>query len=190
MLKYYNIPGKLLAEFWFLWSKKGQLWASARRRHHPFVHFFYSTVIYIIVLLLIMGSLTDWKSMSRDRQAPSTQEAAENSSEPSYFSNNAVITSDADESDLPSDEPATSEPEPESDNVEKAKNSAKIEMPEGVRSAMNAAFQSGETVRWEADGTKGYAVPSEPDATSGCRQVHYSDDSRSGWTSQPETICP
>lgn len=190
MLRYYNIPGKLLAEFWFLWSKKGQLWASARRRHHPFVHFFYSTVIYIIVLLLIIGSLTDWKSVSSDRQATSTEAATENSSEPSYFSSNAEITGEVEENDIPSDEPATVEPKPESDVVEQATNSAKTEIPTGIRSAMNAAFQSGETVRWETDGAKGYAVPSDPEPSTGCRRVHYSDDSRSGWTSQPETICP
>src|SRR3546814_15177017 len=57
ILTIYSFPGKLLAELWFLWSKKGQLWGSARRRHHPFVHFFYATVMYSIAALIITAAL-------------------------------------------------------------------------------------------------------------------------------------
>lgn len=48
MLKLYSLPGRILAELWFLWPKKGQIRASGRRRDHPFVHFFYSTAFYLV----------------------------------------------------------------------------------------------------------------------------------------------
>src|SRR3546814_18606103 len=64
ILTIYSFPGKLLAELWFLWSKKGQLWGSARRRRHPFVHFFYATVMYSIAALIITAALSE--KMPRD----------------------------------------------------------------------------------------------------------------------------
>lgn len=45
---FYALPGKGLAHLWYLWPKKGQVWASARRVKSPFVHAFYSTIIYFI----------------------------------------------------------------------------------------------------------------------------------------------
>src|SRR3546814_16337350 len=65
ILTIYSFPVKLLAELWFLWSKKGQLWGSARRRHHPFVHFFYATVMYSIAALIITAALSE--KMPRDQ---------------------------------------------------------------------------------------------------------------------------
>jgi hypothetical protein len=50
MLSLYNLPGKILANLWYLWPKKGQVWASARRKDNRFVHFVYSTVVYAVLL--------------------------------------------------------------------------------------------------------------------------------------------
>lgn len=49
----YSLPGKILAHLWYLWPKKGEVWASARRRDHGFVHFLYSTVIYAVAAFII-----------------------------------------------------------------------------------------------------------------------------------------
>ena len=53
-LKLYSLPGKLIAELWYLWPKKGQIWASGRRREHGFVHFMYSTVFYFILIAIFV----------------------------------------------------------------------------------------------------------------------------------------
>src|SRR3546814_11934393 len=63
-------------------------------------------------------------------------------------------------------------------------------VPSEITAAMATAFKTGEPVRWETGGAKGYAVPSVAETSTGCRTVHYSDDSKLGWTSPPETICP
>src|SRR3546814_20609757 len=76
MLKAYNTPGRLLAELWFLWSKKGELWGSARRRNHPFVHFFYSTMIYAIAAFVAYLWLIAWKIPRRETQDQSGYSAA------------------------------------------------------------------------------------------------------------------
>lgn len=59
-----------------------------------------------------------------------------------------------------------------------------------VDRAMQRAFERGESVRWEDGDLKGYAVPSEPEASSGCRSIYYSIDGRPGWQSATKTICP
>lgn len=187
MMKYYNIPGKLLAEFWFLWSKKGQLWGSARRRDHPFVHFFYSTMIYIIAAFVTVASLTDWKLPKRSSQSSSAYSESEASApDETSVSNNE--SSDAD-TQVAHEVPEEVAQEPAADEVP-APTAAPSAQDGEIKAAMNSAFENGQPVRWETSGGKGYAVPSEAEASSGCRRVHYSDDSRPGWTSDPETICP
>lgn len=190
MLKYYNLPGRVLAELWFLWSKKGELWGSARRRNHPFVHFFYSTMIYAIGAFVAYLSMADWKIPRRETQDQSGYSAA---SDAAYSESETT----ADEQS----EPISDEPEPEEAVVEASSVVADDFKTQGatgtssgptseIKSAMTSAFETGQPVRWEAGGTKGYAVPSEDEPSTGCRQVHYSEDSRPGWTSPPETICP
>lgn len=57
LFQLYCLPGKLIAELWYLWPKKGQVFASARRRDHGFVHFLYSTMLYLVtVFILLAGS--------------------------------------------------------------------------------------------------------------------------------------
>lgn len=63
ILKLYSLPGKLIAELWYLWPKKGQIWASGRRREHGFVHFMYSTVFYLVIAFFWMaGSSSERKT--------------------------------------------------------------------------------------------------------------------------------
>lgn len=189
-MKYYNLPGKLLAEFWYLWSKDGELWASGRRRKHPFVHFFYSTVIYIILGFLAYLWLTDWRFPESTNRTPSELSSFPESSaaDQTYPSadENPITESEQADPETPLAQPAEealASPSPEATEV--------ISLPPSeVRQAMTAAFESGQPVRWQGSGTAGYAVPSDADARSGCRQVYYSDDNRPGWTSSPQKICP
>lgn len=194
MLKAYNTPGRLLAELWFLWSKKGELWGSARRRNHPFVHFFYSTMIYAIAAFVTYLSLTDWKIPRRETQDQSGYSAA---------SGTEYSESDANSEDQPEANADEVESEPEqaeadadtssvvADDFKAQGATATSSGPTSeIKSAMESAFETGQPVRWEAGSAKGYAVPSEPEPSTGCRQVHYSEDDRAGWTSPPETICP
>ncbi len=188
MLKFYNIPGKLLAELWFLWSKKGELWGSARRRHHPFVHFFYSTIIYIVTAFVIYLAMSDWKMPRREKQDQSEYSAV------SDISNSEMETSPESEPETIADTALPEQAAETSTVADDFKNEGAAvpasEPNSEIKAAMASAFETGQPVRWEANGAKGYAVPSEAEASTGCRQVHYSDDERSGWTSPPETICP
>ena len=59
-----------------------------------------------------------------------------------------------------------------------------------VEKAMRQAFQEGHPVRWKGNGLKGYAVPSEPQAETGCRNIYYSIDSRENWQSSIHDYCP
>lgn len=59
-----------------------------------------------------------------------------------------------------------------------------------IEPAMRQAFEEGEPVRWEDGSESGYAVPSAPEPSTGCRNVYYSQDSRPGWRSSAETLCP
>lgn len=62
LLKIYNFPGKLIAELWYLWPKKGQIWASGRRRGHGFVHFMYSSIVYLVAAFVVTGSAGEKRS--------------------------------------------------------------------------------------------------------------------------------
>src|SRR3546814_10131434 len=95
ILTIYSFPGKLLAELWFLWSKKGQLWGSARRRHHPFVHFFYATVMYSIAALIITAALSE--KMPRDQHQAFASEVS--SETPSNSSAEIELASPIEEND-------------------------------------------------------------------------------------------
>ncbi|MEO5706686.1 MAG: hypothetical protein ABIT10_12290 [Alteraurantiacibacter sp.] len=72
LLKIYSFPGKLISELWYLWPKKGQIWASGRRRDHGFVHFMYSTVLYLITYFVIAGASSERGAEAADE----TQAAA------------------------------------------------------------------------------------------------------------------
>jgi hypothetical protein len=55
-----------------------------------------------------------------------------------------------------------------------------------IDQAIRHAFDEGKPVRW----SRGYAVPSETEPSTGCRQIYYSIDGRDGWQSPTSTICP
>lgn len=55
-----------------------------------------------------------------------------------------------------------------------------------IELAVQRAFESGKPVRW----ANGYAIPSEPEPSTGCRSVYYSIDEREGWQSAARTVCP
>jgi len=54
-VRFFLLPGKILAELFYLWPKKGQIWASGRRRKHPFVHLFYSIIFWALILIFCIG---------------------------------------------------------------------------------------------------------------------------------------
>lgn len=187
MLKLYNIPGRLVAELWYLWPKKGEIWASGRRREHPFVHFLYSTVIYLVAGLILTGSLSNWRSNDRSQDEATTDVTTGSLPEAEIYTPLSDDSAPTPLDDIQSDAdivqaspvdplPMAAQPSP----------SASSE----IKSAMRDAFESGNTVRWESDDSKGYAVPSAIEAQTRCRTVYYSVDDRPGWTSSPETICP
>ena len=62
LLKIYNFPGKLIAELWYLWPKKGQISASGRRRGHGSVHFMYSSIVYLIAVFVATSSAGEKRS--------------------------------------------------------------------------------------------------------------------------------
>lgn len=63
-------------------------------------------------------------------------------------------------------------------------------IPTGLaENAMKEAFETGKIVRVESDGTKGYAVPSEPQDGTGCRSVEFTIDGASK-AERSKTICP
>lgn len=66
LLKLYSLPGKLLAELWYLWPKKGEVWASSRRRDHGFVHFLYSTVMYVLAFFMFAAGSADKQTLASD----------------------------------------------------------------------------------------------------------------------------
>lgn len=64
------------------------------------------------------------------------------------------------------------------------------EQQSAVQQALLEAFESGEAVRWQADGLEGYAIPSVSANSEGCRAVSYSVDAFADWQSPAEIICP
>lgn len=178
----YCLPGRLLAEYWYLWSKKGQIWQSNRRRKHPFVHFFYSTVIYVVAFLIISIFSGDRSAHARYEAPPTTAiEGTDNGESPENLT--AIRPDQAD--------PKARFQAHAADPVEEvAEGSSDTPIPDhAIESAMAEAFKSGASVRVEGSGTTGYAVPSEPDHSSGCRTVAFTIDGDTQ-SSQSKTLCP
>ena len=78
MLSIYNLPGRIVANLWYLWPKKGQVWASARRKDNPFVHFVYSTVVYLLLLYILLAPRAQPSSavLATPRQADPASQGA------------------------------------------------------------------------------------------------------------------
>lgn len=68
-LTLYCIPGRLIAEYKYLWPKKGQLWVSDRRRSHGFVHFLYSTGFYLAAFVMLSLVMAAREGQQRARAA-------------------------------------------------------------------------------------------------------------------------
>lgn len=178
----YCFPGRLLAEYWYLWSKKGQVWQSGRRRRHPFVHFFYSTVIFAFAYLAI--SLFSAVGTSRfpddeDRPSPTVRE-------PDGGAELSTV-------ETPS---ADTIPGPELDHAIAAQPDGLLTAPiisephdDQIGEAMDEAFSTGLPVRIDAEGIAGYAVPSDMESTTGCRSVAFSVDGESH-PARTKTYCP
>ena len=190
LLSAYNLPGRLLAELWYLWPKKGQIWASGRRRSHAFVHFLYSTVFYLITTFVLLGSLQKGE-VNRDSSAiPNSPELVAG-----YANSTGDQTARANE--LLDEASATEQPNVEpimalDESMEEGANPVsgdKSDTP-SLKEAMRKAFQTGQPSRWEEMQEAGFAIASEADKISGCRNVSYSLDARADWQSKPETFCP
>ena len=68
-LTLYCLPGRLIAEYKYLWPKKGQLWVSDRRRGHGFVHFLYSTGFYLAAFVMLSLVMAAREGQQRARAA-------------------------------------------------------------------------------------------------------------------------
>jgi hypothetical protein len=52
-------PGKLIANYLYLFPARGTLWASRRRKDNSFVHFWYTTILYAVIgfVLLVLAAV-------------------------------------------------------------------------------------------------------------------------------------
>lgn len=57
MWHYYNLPGRFIAELEFLFPRRGQLWASRRRRESAIVHFLYATLFWIVAAIILFSAI-------------------------------------------------------------------------------------------------------------------------------------
>lgn len=180
----YCIPGRIIAEFWYLWSKKGQIWGSGRRRNHQFVHFFYSTVFWFITFLVVSlfsvagthkPSSDTASSFNTERQVTDTELRDEPKPEVASLPQQADLDVSPNE-DMPDHGQAKAPDKP-------------VLSPDMFDNAMKEAFETGKTVRIESNGIKGYAVPSEPQTESGCRSIEFTIDGNDQ-ASRSKTICP
>lgn len=140
---------------------------------------------FIVLLLMIIGGvLSDWVGEETSKDGAQAQsEKISSQSVP----DNADIDSDE---HIEESESNNGPIEDNMDSKSEASTSAPRPSATAIDLAMRQAFETGSPVRWEDGGEKGYAVPSEPQADSGCRAVYYSLDSREGWQSPTKTICP
>lgn len=105
-IRIYSLPGKIIAEIWYLWPKKGQIWASGRRRDHGFVHFMYSTIFYFVALFTILAGITNRPSRTSNVL---NQPAHSSLAEPAHSSE--------EESEYNQGSQASSEPTPTSTQI-------------------------------------------------------------------------
>lgn len=182
MMRFYNLPGRAIAELWYLWPKKGEVWASARRRSHPFVHFLYSTLLYLGVMVIGVSifSKSDASQMGVSSASGNQSISEFEAEQVTLFDGDAYFDENAEQSvtdelidDLP---PKFTLPDLSDSNA--------------LSDAKRAAFVTGEASRWSDRGFEGYAVPSEAEPESGCRNVYFTLDNMDGWQSPTELLCP
>lgn len=201
MLRFYNMPGRLIAELEFLFPKRGQIWSTRRRRESLLAHFLFSTCFYAVLLVVLFVVVI--ASMAPRRAA--TSEPAP--SAPTVDSGSAVRpVEDGRLAVSPVREPLAQEPlaaEKAPDLALSSSNSqassfdrTPVAAPatfepltsQAVKDAIHAALSTGETQRWKDGNFSGYAVPGAPDAR-GCRMVRYSVDQRAQANAPTVTAC-
>lgn len=150
----YSLPGKILAHLWYLWPKKGEVWASARRRDHGFVHFLYSTVFYAVIAFILTSP-----HGSSNRVSPTeAQQFTE--------SQNALPTDDFSKQDAAVDyAPLKKKPVPEA-----ALPPTIDASPEAPPEASGVKFVSNPVVQEVAHPTPLDAPPCSQSVTDGCVQ--------------------
>jgi len=176
----YCLPGRILAEYWYLWSKKGQVWQSGRRRKHPFVHFFYSTVIYAVASLVVSIYLS--ADGRKARPSPHTASVIDRADTDKHAEHAETVESDRNLEYAPEAENMEETPDETAPNEVAASEQV-------VEAAMMEAFTTGAAIRVIVNGTSGYAVPSEPDHQSGCRNVDLTIDGEDH-PAKSAAICP
>lgn len=197
MLKLYCLPGKLFASLGYLFPGKGQLWASARRRESRLAHFIFATPFWALVAFMALGAMGLRNGITMDSR-PSLR-PSEAGSKPieqvAEFDADAEATTNVKPDKIEAVEPETRDKS--ADNIDPSQESASNDTSEiddpgrraAVREAVQKAFSSGETQRWEDGGLKGYAVASSP-STDGCRNISYSVDSLPDAQFPPVKVCP
>jgi len=87
----------MIAKLWYLWPKKGEVWASARRREHWFVHFVYSTVFYLITAIAIFPILLAGISSKGNRTSAESQALNNNADYSVTHNDNGAILTEGNE---------------------------------------------------------------------------------------------
>lgn len=184
-------PGRIIAEIGFLFPKRGQLWASARRRESAFTHFLFSIVFWTIAAFFLYSYLNPTKQnvprgerhvedaamqFSGAGGAATTQPGVPDTSS----GRSSPVIGAAGSGDKPrQDADALNAKDSEQrDTTATTPNMADISSDPQVILAGRKAFEAGEPVRWKSSGVTGYATPSVP-SSDGCRMVRYSIDGNS-----------
>lgn len=186
MLRFYCLPGKLIANLQYLFPghRRNTISATARRKDSQLAHFLLATPFWVIAFVLLLGLIGGLVAVFGKEIAPSRPHevgvifsAASNPAQPvDPLKTEESLT--AIEALAPSEGKAAVQSTPEI--VEPADSRAyAVARPatsaSSIEDAVSKAFASGEPVRWSADGRHGYAVPSSA-SPNGCRNVQVAPD--------------
>lgn len=189
MFEIYCFPGKIIAELGYLFPSRGQLWASARRRDHPLVHFIFATFLYIVAGFIIVA-VNAPSQASHPNSAPDTKLMSGLPDEEVLISESSPPLEEHGIAQAPIDHDFTdneAEPLHTSDAIPSPSNFVPLES-QSLTHAMERAFKSGKPERWSDKEYKGYAVPSEPDVY-GCKTILYTVDQAPDETYPTIEIC-
>jgi hypothetical protein len=204
MFKLYCLPGKFFARIGYLFPGKNQLWASGRRRDSRLAHFLFATPFWLVVGLIafgmIFGSFSNTGRKSNPESVPANDGVSELSAsitEPvdTVEEPSATIEALEQSSELITESKAADSQELGNNFVPGAETESAVELRQDelgsldeVQGAIRSAFISGQPERWEAQGMKGYAVPSVADS-KGCRNISYSVDSQRSSNLPTTKVC-
>ena len=185
MLRFYCLPGKLIANLQYLFPghRRNTISATARRKDSQLAHFLLATPFWVIALVPLLGLVGGLVAVVGKEIAPSRPRDV------------GVIFNAASNPAQPDDPPKTEETltaietlapregkaavQSASETVEPADSRAyamtHLTPASSIRDAVSRAFASGKPVRWSADGRSGYAVPSNA-SSNGCRNVQVAPD--------------